>query len=133
MVASQAGSMVSSNRTLPILLVEDTADLRDSISSILRLEGHQVITAANGLIALDTISRTDFCLILLDIAMPIMNGFEFLSAYDQQLKPHIPVIILSGEKNILTRVLPSFVVDVLPKPFEVRHLLRLVEKYTQPV
>ncbi len=125
--------MVSSNRTLPILLVEDTADLRDSISSILRLEGHQVITAANGLIALDTISRTDFCLILLDIAMPIMNGFEFLSAYDQQLKPHIPVIILSGEKNILTRVLPSFVVDVLPKPFEVRHLLRLVEKYTQPV
>lgn len=131
--ASQARVILSSDCTLPILVVDDSKDLRETITTILRLEGYQVVTAHNGLVALDTVSRADHCLILLDIAMPIMNGFEFLSAYDRQLRPHTPVIILSGEADIGTQDLPSFVVDVIPKPFEISHLLRVVEPYAQPV
>jgi DNA-binding response OmpR family regulator len=131
--ASQAGDIFSGDRSLPILVVDDTKALRETITTVLGLEGYQVVNAENGLVALETVSRADHRLILLDIVMPIMNGYEFLSAYNRQLRPHSPVIIFSGEPDIETRVLPSFVVEVIPKPFEISHLLGLVEKFVQPV
>lgn len=127
--ASQAGVIFTSSHKLPILVVDDTEDLRDATIEVLRLEGYQVVSATNGMLALDAVSRAEHCLILLDIAMPIMNGFEFLTAYNRQLRPHSPVIILSGEQNIQTELFPPFVVDLVSKPFEVHHLLNLVGKY----
>ncbi len=132
-LANQAGIIFSSDTILPILVVDDTEDLLDTLTTVLRLEGYPVVTAYNGLVALDTVSRADYCLILLDIAMPIMNGFEFLSAYNRQLRPHTPVIILSGEQDIQIQHLPSFVVDVISKPFEISEFLKLVGKYAQSV
>lgn len=131
--ASQANVILSGNRTLPILVVDDTEDLRDTITTVLRMEGYRIVTADNGQVALDRVSRADFCLILLDLAMPIMNGYEFLSAYALQLRPHTPVIILSAESDIQSHDLPAFVVDVLPKPFLISNLLSRVEKFAQPV
>lgn len=130
---SQASVILSSDHILPILVVEDTKDLRETLATVLQLEGYQVVTADNGLLALAAVYNAEYCLILLDIAMPIMDGFEFLKIYDQQLMLHIPVIILSGEADILTKTLPSFVVDVLPKPFEINQVLQVVEKYAQLV
>jgi len=131
--AKQVGGIFPPDRTLPILLVDDSEDLRDDFATILQLEGYRVVTAYNGQNALDMVSNADYCLILLDLAMPVMNGYEFLSAYQQQLRPHTSVVIVSGEDDIRSHNLPSFVVDVLPKPFTISALLRLVEKYTQPV
>ena len=132
MLANQESIIFSCNRILPILVVDDKEELRDNMATVLGLEGYQVVTAENGLIALDRVSRAEHCLILLDIAMPVMNGFEFLRAYDQQLGPHSPVIIISGEKDIRSQILPTFVMDVLPKPFEISQLLKVVGKYAQP-
>ena len=132
-LASRAGTLFSSDSSLPILVVDDTEGLREAVTTILTLEGYQVVTADNGQRALDAVSRTDHCLILLDIAMPIMDGFEFLRAYDRQLRPHTPVVIISGEEDVQTRVLPSFVIDILPKPFEIRPLLKLVATYALPL
>ena len=131
--ASQRRAIYSDDRTLPILVVDDNDELRDSTTLVLRMEGYRVVTAYNGLVALDTVSRADYCLILLDIAMPVMNGYEFLKAYQQQLRPHTPVILVSAERDILTHVLPLFVVEVLPKPFSIHQLLGLVGMYAQPV
>ena len=131
-LASQANHLYSSEHSLPILVVDDTEELRDDLAFVLGLEGYLVVTASNGLVALETISHVDYCLILLDLAMPIMNGYEFLSAYDRQLRPHAPVIILSGETDIRSRVLPSFVVEVLAKPDNLNHLLGLIGKYALP-
>jgi DNA-binding response OmpR family regulator len=132
-LASLSSVLFSSDCVLPILVVEDTEDLRDTLATILRLEGYPVLTAYNGLVALDAVSRADYALILLDIAMPVMDGLEFLRAYERQLRPHSPVIILSGELHIPTHNLPAFVVDVLPKPFAISELLRLVEQFRFPV
>ena len=133
MLASQQSVIFSSDRTLPILVVDDTDELRDTMTTVLGLEGYQVVTAENGLVALDNLARAEYCLILLDISMPIMNGFEFMRAYDQQLGPHTPVIIVSGEKDIRSHILPTFVMNVLHKPFEINELLAVVGKYAQPV
>ncbi|MBC8170547.1 MAG: response regulator [Anaerolineae bacterium] len=132
-LASQAGVLFSSDHPLPILVVDDTEDLREAIVTVLRLEGYEVVTAPDGLVALEIVSRAEHCLILLDMSMPIMNGYEFLRAYDRQLRPHSPVIILTGNTEILTGILPAFVIDVIPKPFEISHLLKLISKYAQPV
>ncbi len=74
-MANQSDVLFSSDRTLPILLVEDTEDLRNTLATILRLEGYEVVTADNGQLALEALHNADYCLILLDIAMPIMDGF----------------------------------------------------------
>jgi DNA-binding response OmpR family regulator len=132
-LASQARVIFSSTDILPILVVEDTEFLRETLTVILRFEGYQVMTATDGQLALDAIYLADYCLILLDVAMPVMDGLEFLRLYDQQLRPHTPVIILSGQVDIGIQALPSFVVDVIPKPYKIEHLLQMVKTYAQPV
>ena len=132
-LAGRAGTLFSSAHPLPILVVDDSEDLRDDLIFVLGLEGYLVATASNGQEALEAVSRTNHSLIVLDLAMPIMNGFEFLSAYDRQLRPHTPVMIVSGETDIQTHTLPSFVVEVLTKPVDLNHLLGLIGKYALPI
>ncbi len=131
--ASQSSTIFSGDHTLPILIVDDNEELCDNFVTILRLENYRAITAGNGQLALDSVSKADFCLILLDIDMPIMNGYQFLDAYAQQLRPHSPVIITSGNRDVASHVLPAFVVDILTKPFDVDQLLDVVAKYAEPV
>jgi CheY-like chemotaxis protein len=133
LLASQAGTLFSSDRPLPILVVEDSADLQEALTTILRIEGYSVDTAENGMFALDALYYAEHSLILLDMRMPVMNGFEFLKIYDQQLRPHTPVVILSGEPDLLKQVFPSFVIDVIPKPYSVSKLLTVVKNYALPV
>lgn len=129
--ASRAGVIFTSDRKLPILVVDDTEDLLATTTEVLMLEGYQVVSATNGMVALDAVSRAEHCLILLDLVMPIMDGYGFLQAYNRQLRPHSPVIILSGETKIQREIFPSFVVGVLAKPFNISHLINLVEKYAR--
>lgn len=129
--ARQASAIFSSKLVLPILVVDDTDELRESTLSVLSLERYQAIGVENGKMALDAVSRAEYCLILLDLTMPVMSGFEFLTAYGRQLRPHSPVIVISGERNIQPQLFPPFVVDVLTKPFKVSHLLNLVGEYAQ--
>lgn len=132
-LANQSTTLLSGDRSLPILLVDDNEEIRENLSTVLRMEGYRVVTADNGLVALDRVSRADYCLILLDIDMPIMNGFEFLTAYERQLRPHSPVVIVSAHQDIRLTSLPTFVVKVLPKPSSIDILLELVVQYAQPV
>ena len=131
--ASQASIIFATDPTLAILLVDDQDDLRDDLATVLRMEGYRVVTAYNGQVALDTVSRADYCLIMLDIDMPVMNGYEFLAAYDRQLRPHSPVIIVSGESDVRLQDLPTFVVDVLQKPVRLKLLVNAASKYAHPV
>jgi CheY-like chemotaxis protein len=133
MEASQSSLIFSGDRTLPILVVDDNEDLRDTVITILRFEGHHVVSASNGQIALDNVSRAEFSLILLDIAMPIMNGHQFLDAYAHQLRPHTPVIVFTAEGDIHLRSYPSFVVSILSKPLQLKPFLKIVEQYAQPI
>ncbi len=68
------------NPTSKILVVDDSEDNRTILWHYLSLEGHDATLAANGREAMDLLAENTFDLILLDIMMPIMNGFEFLAA-----------------------------------------------------
>lgn len=132
-LASQSHLISSRDRTLPILLVDDAEDIREVLSTVLMLEGYHVVTADNGRMALNAVDRAEHCLIVLDIAMPVMDGFEFLKIYKRQLRPHTSVIVLSGKADIQKIDFPAFVVDVVPKPVEIHHMISLAKRYTQAV
>lgn len=103
-----------------ILVVDDNAANRDMLERRLLRQGHQVITATNGVAALDLALAHEFDLILLDLIMPEMSGFEVL----RRLKAaehtgHIPVIVISAldELDSVVRCIEAGAEDYLTKPF----------------
>jgi CheY-like chemotaxis protein len=82
----------------PILIVDDHEDIRESLADVLAIEGYQVATAMNGRDALEYLKQNPApCLILLDLTMPVMNGWDFrkVQLQDPDLAD-IPVVIVSG-------------------------------------
>jgi CheY-like chemotaxis protein len=80
-----------------ILVVDDDAALRDSIVALLRDEGYRVWSAANGKEALEKSDREAPSLILLDLSMPVMDGWEFLAERGRhRAAREAAVVLLSG-------------------------------------
>ncbi|MGZ6141993.1 MAG: response regulator [Myxococcales bacterium] len=85
------------SRRADILLVDDDADQRDTLAGVLRSEGHIVIEAADGQLALDALAaRPPFGVIVLDLMMPVMDGPTFLEHKSRGLHTAVPVVIFSS-------------------------------------
>jgi len=107
-------------RSSAILVVDDNAANRDVLARRLTREGHKVVTAANGASALDLVARQDFDIILLDLIMPEMSGFEVLRRLKaSEQTSHIPVIVISAldELDTVVRCIEAGAEDYLTKPF----------------
>ena len=104
-----------------ILVVDDNEANRDLLIRRLQRQGHHTATAENGRIALDMLAHASFDLILLDIMMPEMNGFEVLEHLkaDDALR-HVPVIMISAldDADSVTKGIALGADDHLPKPFD---------------
>jgi adenylate cyclase len=115
--AGGAGEAVQSSR---ILVVDDNASNRVVLERRLAREGHQVTTAANGAAALELVGNKTFDLILLDLIMPGMSGFEVLRRLKAAEHTNdIPVIIISAldELDSVVRCIEAGAEDYLTKPF----------------
>jgi CheY-like chemotaxis protein len=113
----------------PVLIVEDDADLREMMAQLLSLEGFHAATVANGREALDYLHNGETPdLILLDLMMPVMDGWEFRR--HQQADPtlaRVPVIVLSAlDQNRTAEVSAQ---AFLKKPLDFDRLLELVRSY----
>ena len=104
-----------------ILVVDDNEANRDLLIRRLQRQGHHTATAENGRIALDMLAHGSFDLILLDIMMPEMNGFEVLEHLkaDDALR-HVPVIMISAldDAESVSKGIALGADDHLPKPFD---------------
>ncbi|MCW3085637.1 MAG: DNA-binding response regulator [Bacteroidetes bacterium] len=111
-----------------ILLVEDEDHLLKIIQLNLELEGYAVTTAVTGIEALKEFRKNAFDLILLDVMLPEMNGFDVLEEIRKENK-HLPVLFLtakgSGEDRILGLKLGAD--DYLTKPFNLEELLLRIQ------
>jgi sigma-B regulation protein RsbU (phosphoserine phosphatase) len=103
-----------------ILVVDDNEMNRDMLSRRLQRQGHQVEIATNGREALALLTAQKFDLLLLDIMMPEMNGYEVLAHVKADLTlRHIPVIMITAVDEIesVVRCIELGADDYLPKPF----------------
>ena len=105
-----------------ILVVDDAESLRTMVKSYLTQEGYRVVTAANGREALFVARQERPDLILLDLMMPEMGGFEFITAHNRD--GNAPVIILTAKIEESDKVLGLELGadDYLTKPFSLREL-----------
>ena len=97
--AGAARSTATMNGTRRIMVVDDMAVIRDPVSIALRQRGYEVVCARNGCEAMEMLASTHPDLILLDISMPVMDGFTFLRRLRSNTDPtvrYLPVIMLSA-------------------------------------
>ena len=110
-----------------VLLVEDHPDVRDMMSLALELSGHRVITAVNGKDALEVLRRERPCVILLDLMMPVMDGWQFRAALEQiRGCRDVPLIVISALTDVVKRIPGA---AHLSKPVDIERMLELVEQY----
>lgn len=108
---------------MAILVAEDESDLSDLLCFILRRSGNEVIVAHDGLTALQLWRERDPELVLLDIGLPKMSGWEVCQTISNESST--PVMIVSGndDEEDMVRGLDSGAVDYVCKPFSPRLLL----------
>jgi DNA-binding response OmpR family regulator len=113
-----------------ILVVEDDDSVRDILKLALEDEGYQVITAANGAEALTVAAARPPRLIVLDLRMPVLSGWDFSRMYQSSSGKAAPILVLSAgtERELDQAKLPG--AAFLAKPFELDELLAAVRELT---
>ncbi len=114
-------------KKIKVLAVDDEYFICRLIKRIMEQAGYDVVTVANGLEALDELSRNNFDLVLLDIMMPRLDGFQTLDLIRQRYD--VVVIMLTG-RNEVTVLHDTFALgadDYIVKPFSKLELLARIE------
>lgn len=111
-----------------VLVVDDDPAIVEFVSDALQDEGYSVITATNGAAALVAVRQYQPQVVVLDMRMPVMDGWAFLAVYCRQVAVHAPVIAISAHAYQSPTML---CIDAfLAKPFDLDVLLDLITKYT---
>ena len=111
-----------------ILVIDDDDNLREILSVGLEKDGHQVVTAQNGQEGIERFEECHPNLIILDVNMPVMDGYNFYANIREKLenKP-CPIIGLTGEA-VVEGLFEDFNIDLyITKPFDIEELKLRVE------
>lgn len=112
-----------------IMVVEDERDIRLSLKEILELEGYDVLTAENGLDALNILKiSTPPNLILLDMKMPVMNGWEFADQFRKTYNSSTPIVVVTAAADSEQRAKDIKATGWVSKPFELGELLKKIKE-----
>jgi CheY-like chemotaxis protein len=112
-----------------VLVVDDDPDILEALSEILEAEGFEIRRARNGKEALDRLEPDPPNLILLDLMMPVMDGWEFAQRMRQRPRVSgIPIIVLSADRNVSNKATEIGAMGHLAKPFELNDLLDMVRR-----
>ena len=117
-----------------ILIVDDDEDIREALAMILEKRGYEAIAAANGRLGLDRLAEgVRPAVILLDLMMPTMNGWDFIRHISQdEALARIPVVVLTGYSKMAGDVPIPGTAAILGKPIEVPMLLDLLAGLRSP-
>jgi CheY-like chemotaxis protein len=120
--------MCPTKETQKILVVDDDADIREVLSEVLVESGHEVMTASNGLEALEILrGGWSPCMVLLDLMMPVMDGYVFLEEHhnDPSLAS-IPITVITAGRQVDTTRLQG--ATLVAKPIRLPALMSLIQK-----
>lgn len=109
-----------------VLVVEDDSDIRELISDFLTLEGFDVRSVSNGAAALRSVESEPPTVILLDMRMPVMDGWEFA----REIRARgltVPIIVMTAAQDARKSAEEIEAISFLEKPFDLADLTRLIE------
>src|SRR5215813_11401845 len=111
-----------------ILIADDQDMMRDSLASTLVREGHEVVAATDGAVALSRLSAGRFDLLITDLKMPKMTGIELLTEA-KRLRPEMPVVLMTAFATVNTAVeaMKLGAYDYIQKPFDGDEIKLLIE------
>lgn len=109
-----------------VLIVDDDQHILGFLGLALEDEGYDVATAPNGAVALERVAERAPALIILDLWMPVMDGWRFLRAYRERAEPQAPVIALTAAQYDASRQTLTEADAFLTKPFSLDELIDLV-------
>jgi CheY-like chemotaxis protein len=113
-----------------VLVVDDDIDLAKMVELLLTTAGYEVILAEDGQSALDQLAKQWPSLILLDMKMPGMDGWEFAREFHSKYDRSLPIIVFTAAEDAKKRAQEIGANDYLGKPFEIDDLITMVERYT---
>jgi len=130
--ASQIWQMEESSKTMDhcsILIVEDEESIRQLYQMMLEIENYNVLLASNGQEALEKLEKCPNlpCLVILDLMMPVMNGWQFVEAV-KKVKEYadIPIIVVTAFRDKADTIKAN---GFMLKPIELDQFLKVVGKY----
>ena len=114
-----------------ILVVDDNEEFCRNVNDILGLRDYEVVTAYDGLKALELVKQNSFDLVLMDVRMPLMNGVETFKKI-KEVAPDIPVIMVTAYtvEGLIKEALREGAFGVLKKPLDFNQVFELVERAT---
>jgi CheY-like chemotaxis protein len=115
-----------------VLVVEDDLDLASLMEMIVGEAGYPVRSAGDGAEALERVAERMPGLILLDMRMPVMNGWEFAQAFRSRHGRAAPIVVVTAAENAHGRALEIEADGYLEKPFEIEDVIRTVARFLGP-
>ena len=112
-----------------ILLVEDDADLAEVVALVLEQAGFHVAMASNGVEALQRVDDHMPSLILLDMLMPVMDGWQFAREFRSRHGSATPIVVLTAAEHACERANEIAADAVLQKPFEMDRLVQMASRF----
>lgn len=98
-LVSMVQKVIHSQNNKPVLIVDDDPEIREVMRLVLEEEGLRVLEAINGEDALEIVTQNEPAMVILDLNMPVLDGFEFLSVFRKDMRYRdIPVIVLTAKE-----------------------------------
>lgn len=121
--------MITMNKpTAKILVVDDDEFVRRLITTVVEKSGYAVDTAKDGAEALERLEAETYVLMLLDLMMPRVDGFEVLDQVEQRSDPTPVIVMTAADEALLERLPRDRVLCVMRKPFDVNELIAKIRE-----
>ncbi len=114
-----------------VLIVDDASEIREILRIALFDAGFEAAEAENGAVALEKIGQEKFCLILLDMNMPVMNGWQFAELYRAREHKPLPIIVITAAVHASEYAHQINAAGFLAKPFDLDDVESIVKKHYQ--
>jgi len=113
-----------------VLVVDDDPTILAAVSEFLDIEGYRVATATNGAEALDAVKQRHPAVVILDMRMPVLDGWGFVRALGDR-GIHLPIVVMTAAQDASTWADEIGAAGFVAKPFEFDELLDVVGRLAE--
>ena len=121
-----AGMGMTMDPTKRVLVVDDDKDVRDILFSVLQSRGIHADTATNGREALDLIAQHPYAVVVLDLMMPEVDGFEVLATLQASGTMPVVLVVTAADQGLTDRLDPSLIHGLVRKPFDPQEIADVI-------